>query len=169
MPLDEDDCLVTPFVGAVGARTDPLAFSSHDDAGGARQRASLVLVLNGRRELLLRRAHAAGLPHGGAWTCGIEVAVGSGESYAAAATRELRAAFGTRVPPALRYAGKTWLDEPEGRVFIGVFVAAHDAPAPDGAAFVPLHDVMRGLRHAPEAYDSALARAFRLIQGEDHL
>ena len=168
MPLDEDDCLVTPFVGAVGARTEHFGFSAHDDSAGPRRRASLVLVLNGRRELLLRRAHAAGLPHGGTWTCGIEVAVGSGESYAAAATRELRGAFGTRVPPALRYAGKTWLDEPEGRVFLGVFVTAHDAPPPDGTTFVPLHDVMRGLRHDAAAYDDALARAFRLIQGEDN-
>lgn len=152
---------------AMDAQDDALTTASLWDEGGSRHRASLVLLFNGRREVILRRVPAPGRPHGGAWACGIETPVDAGESYATAAARATRETLRMRIAPPLRFLDKTWLDEPGARVFLGVFAAAYDGPTPEGATALPIVEVTRAMRRTPELFCESLTRAFRLLQGDE--
>lgn len=166
--MDDDDCLA-PTVSTLAA-PDAASLAPPADAGEPTGRASHVLLFNARREVLLRRLDAPGLPQGGAWTSGAFADVQPNESYEAAAARALREGLGLRLGT-LRDVGRTWIDEPGARTFLGVFVAAHDGPldASSGAhlRFVPIHAVLRALRRDPQAFTEGLARALRVVHGED--
>lgn len=129
-------------------------------------RTSHILVFNPRKEILMRRTGASGMPHGGVWTTALVGDVAPGDGYGPAAAEVARSTLGLR-PSALRFVGHTWLDRHGERAFIGVFVAAHDGPAPHAdMAFVPLATVLRASRTAPAQLSPEFLRAFRLIEGD---
>lgn len=139
--------------------------------GGLNFRVVHVLASDARGWLILQRV----APREGArFTHGSSVAghVRAGESYAAAAVREFIEELGVE-PPELRSLGVTWLDEPDRRKFIGVFVARVRAPLrpdPEEVAAIetmPVAEVRRLLREMPRMFSETFARVFRHVDSAD--
>lgn len=142
-----------------------LAASDELAAAPASAREALVLLFNGRREVLLSRLAVPGLPQGGTWSATVVAPVGAGAGYESAAGRALAREMGLRTP--LRFVGTTWVDAPGGRRFVGVLVGAVEHLADTkGRSFVPVERVMAAARRGVGDLDPAFARACRLIEGE---
>jgi hypothetical protein len=126
-----------------------------------------VIVFNADREMLLRHVTAPGRPHGGTWAATATSGLRFGEGYAAAGARALRESLGVRASP--RYVGAAWLDDDGSRRFIGVSVASIDGHIPRGGTLtaVPVERVMRAIERRDPAYDEALARACRMLEGDE--
>lgn len=154
MPLD-----------ASRATPGTVATSGGELPDAASARVSHVLLLDRRRQLVLRRIPAPGLPHGGQLTSSIVAPVDAGESYEAAAAHAARAVLGRRAPE-LRYVDRTWIDRDGGRTFLGVFVALWDGDVPDACVAVPLPEVLRAARSDDRRLEGAFLRALRSMVGE---
>lgn len=152
---------------------------AHDNVIGALPRTQLasaranhrvvhVLLVDARGRLLLQRPAPA---LGKSFELGSSVAghVRSGESYAAAAARELSEELG--VPASsLEPVGTTWIDEGPRRKFIGVFTGTASAviePDPGevaGIEFLHPFEIRRCLRDDPRRFSATFAKVFRYVE-----
>lgn len=132
-------------------------------------RAVHMILSNARGELLLQKRSLWKDRNPGLWDSSAAGHVDSGESYAAAASRELAEELGVK-PPALTLIGKLTPCEATGWEFIEVFTGSHEGPffpAPlelETTAFFPRQQVVEWARHYPDDFSPVFLLCLALLE-----
>ncbi len=133
-----------------------------------RHRAVHMVIFNAAGEILLQKRSIWKDRNPGLWDSAAAGHVDSGETYAAAAERELREEIGVSCP--LVPMGKLPCSEATGWEFIEVFRGEHEGPfvlAPleiETAAFFPLAQVRGWLERSPEEFSPVFREVMRLVR-----
>jgi len=125
-------------------------------------RGTFILLFNAAGELCVHRRTLSKAVYPGYWDIAVGGMVAAGESYALSAERELAEELGIR-DAVLRDHGRFFFDQPENRIWCGVFSAVSDAPAvlqPEEvleARFMSLEAAQRDTELKPYCPDSLVA------------
>lgn len=132
-------------------------------------RAVHMILSNGRGEILLQRRSLWKDRNPGLWDSSAAGHVDSGESYAAAALRELAEELGVEPPPLTRI-GKLAPCPATGWEFIEVFTGSHEGPffpAPlelETTAFFPLQQVADWARRSPDDFSPVFLLCLAMLE-----
>lgn len=122
-------------------------------------RGTFILLFNSKGELCVHQRTLSKAVYPGYWDVAAGGMVGSDESYAASAARELAEELGIS-GVALREHGRFFFEQLGNRLWCAVFSAVSDAPLilqPEEvlqACFLPVAQVMREIEHKPFCPDS---------------
>jgi len=151
-------------VAWVDAEDRPLGALSRAELRARRLigRGTFILLFNGAGLLCVHRRTLSKAIYPGYWDVAAGGMVQAGESYAESAARELEEELGV-AGVALREHGRFFFDQPDNRLWCGVFSAVSDAPLilqPEEvleARFVSPDEALREALERPYCPDSLLA------------
>ncbi len=132
-----------------------------------RHRAVHMLIFNAQGELLLQKRSLWKDKNPGLWDSSAAGHVDSGETYPAAAAREIREELGIDSP--LQSIGRLPCTSRTGWEFIEVFRGRHDGPfhfAPlevETVAFFPLHQIRAWLARTPSDFSPVFRQVLPLL------